>query len=131
MVNADLNGVSEVVSALTKKNSCVAERLKRALTNAAGEVIAESTKITPIKTGELRSRTFIDSPKVSNNSTMDIAFGYEKNGQTFDNLYSVYVHERTELHHPVGQAKFLETAFKNFQGEMLQYLANEVRKCFK
>jgi len=137
MVDADLTGVSESISKLTKINSTVAKKIGHALTLSAGEVIAQATRLTPIETGELRARTFIDTPKSDDNGKHSVYFGYEKNGDMFPktpegtgNLYSVYVHERTELHHPVGQSKFLETAFNNFESEMLQYLALEVRKCF-
>ena len=53
--------------------------------------------------------------------------GYERDVLP-ENAYSVYVHERTELHHDVGQAKFLETALQTKEPEFLPYLKMSVKR---
>lgn len=42
--------------------------------------------------------------------------------------YAVYVHERTDVYHPVGQAKFLETAAAQQRGAMASLIADQMRK---
>lgn len=42
--------------------------------------------------------------------------------------YAIYVHERMDLHHPNGQAKFLETPLRTMRGQMLKILATTFQK---
>lgn len=134
MTDCCLNGVSETFGKIQDKINEMNEELKRKLTLAGGEIIAESTKITPLETGELRARTFINEPELDNGNWI-VNIGYEKGGMSYPatsegtgNEYAVYVHERMDLKHKIGQAKFLETAFKNFESEMLEYIAPDMEQ---
>lgn len=42
--------------------------------------------------------------------------------------YAVYVHENMEAHHPVGQAKFLETATRRHRQEMGAMVRRDMRR---
>ena len=53
--------------------------------------------------------------------------GYERNIPA-ENLYAVSVHERVEIRHKVGQAKFLETALKTKMPEYLPFIKRVIKE---
>ncbi len=101
--------------------------LKTALTEFGGEVQRYSVTLTPVDTGDLRGSSYTGEPESNNNSGLKVEVGYERDVLP-ENAYSVYVHERTELHHDVGQAKFLETALQTKEPEFLPYLKMSVKR---
>jgi len=91
---------------------------------ASGERLKEkSVARTPIDTGELRSRAFV-SPVTSSEDSMSVTVGYESE----DPLYAVYVHERTDVHHKIGQAKFLESSLHEMSSEFLSMMKEVLEK---
>jgi hypothetical protein len=42
--------------------------------------------------------------------------------------HAVPVHERTDVRHPIGEAKFLENALKEEQQALLEAIAAELRR---
>ncbi len=48
----------------------------------------------------------------------------------FSAWYAIYVHERLDVHHPIGQAKFLEVAIRTGAGRMGK-IVREVLKVSK
>ena len=132
-----ITGLSAFASSLNRVQTDALTLLKQGLTSAAEEVIAESVQITPVDTGELRARAFTDTPVVTED-TLEINLGYEKYGTAYpvtpsgsSEEYAVLVHERVEIPHAVGQAKFLETALKSFEPEFLEFLGNAVKEVFQ
>ena len=101
--------------------------LKTALTEFGGEVQRYSVTLTPVDTGDLRGSSYTGEPESNNNSGLKVEVGYERDVLP-ENAYSVYVHERTELHHDVGQAKFLETSLQTKEPEFLPYLKMSVKR---
>lgn len=93
----DLEGFDEVLNNLNEIDNNVEARGMEQLEAAAEVILTRAQQLTPVDTGRLR------------------ASGYTKRRGTkveigFKAPYSLYVHERTDLHHTNGQAKFLETA---------------------
>lgn len=88
-----------------------------------GRVESESTRRCPVETGELRSRVFNEGPLKDGNEYVQVV-GYEKFSAQWEDgrAYAVPVHERTGVHHPVGEAKFLENAVNALSGEYAKYL---------
>jgi len=74
--------------------------------------------LTPIETGNLRGSWYSEVKAQGDNIGVEVGFGAS---------YAVYVHERTELHHPVGQAKFLEEALKRETKNILQILVKSAK----
>ena len=101
--------------------------LKTALTEFGGEVQRYSVTLTPVDTGDLRGSSYTGEPESNNNSGLKVEVGYERDVLP-ENAYSVYVHERTELHHDIGQSKFLETALQTKEPEFLPYLKMSVKR---
>jgi len=46
----------------------------------------------------------------------------------YDAPYSIYVHERVDLHHDQGQAKFLEQPFKKIVDDAEEYYINHLKR---
>jgi len=73
--------------------------VKEALIEEAMEIFAKSQKQVPVDTGRLR-----DSGIVGEGQHGDVTIAYGTD-------YALPVHERTEVKHTVGKAKFLEDPF--------------------
>jgi hypothetical protein len=72
----------------------------------------EAVRRCPIDTGALRKSARV---KIRGNEG-SINFGMD---------YAVYVHERLDLRHPVGEAKFLENAWNVKKKEFMEALLEE------
>lgn len=75
--------------------------------------------LAPRDTGLLRESGFVTRPeRAGGQIECVVGFGAD---------YAVYVHERTEIRHPVGQAKFLETAVFSRASGRGERLATTIR----
>jgi hypothetical protein len=84
-------------------------------------VEAESMRRTPVDTGNLRSSAGGNSRITkANRQGASGEMGYTAN-------YAVHVHERTDLHHTNGEAKFLQNAIS----AVLPKLPNEIGMSIK
>lgn len=103
------------------------ERLKGAGSAALYQeglaVDAESVKRTPVDTGRLRATHYV-APPVQRGDTVVVELG---NGTD----YAVYVHERTDQAHKVGEAKFLQNALNARTTGMLERLQKRTRANLK
>ena len=103
------------------------DKVIQGLKECGGELEAEAVKLTPVDVGEMRSRSFVSDVYVNGSGNLEIAVGFERHGaetgmvnpKARGVLYAVPLHERTNVRHKVGQAKFLETARNNFEREFL------------
>lgn len=80
--------------------------LEEAVKDGLEELKETAIPLTPMLSGGLRGDYGIDGPHTSTSSVE----GSVRTGQTGEGGPAAIVHERTELHHPVGRSKFLETA---------------------
>lgn len=80
--------------------------------------IANAVERTPKDKGLLRASHHADEPVIKGN-VIQGRIGFDKG-------YAVYVHERTELHHPIGEAKFLENAKNEEQPGMPGRVARDI-----
>ncbi|MBE6506420.1 MAG: hypothetical protein E7Z72_00640 [Methanocorpusculum parvum] len=132
-----ITGDDRLVAMLERSMKDMTETAAKAMMKFAGEIMGRSVDLAPIVTGELRSRSFIEGPLINASGTGYIAvIGYEKHGVSSGgknpnakgNFYAVPVHERLDVRHPKGQAKFLEQPYKAASGEYLEYIANAVKE---
>ncbi len=90
---------------------------------AGAEIIKkEAQRRTPVKTGNLR-----DSAVVSSVNTPDgfvASVGFEAD-------YAVFVHERLDLQHKTGEAKFLQNAAEAKESEVLEIVSKIMRRKFR
>lgn len=103
------------------------ERMKgaggAALYEEALAVDALSVKKTPVDTGRLRATHYV-APPVQQGEQVVVELG---NGTE----YAIYVHERTDVAHAVGEAKFLQNALNERSKGMLERLQKRTRRNLK
>ena len=97
----------------------------RAYRAALGKILLnverESIKRTPIDTGNLRR-------SAAGNATVYSANKKGAKGTVYYTAnYAVYVHERTELRHTVGEAKYLQNAIVNVKRKLPFQLSSSLK----
>ena len=119
--------VEGLTAKLDRYTDDMLDKVIQGLKECGGELEAEAVKLTPVDVGEMRSRSFVSDVYVNGSGNLEIAVGFERHGaetgmvnpKARGVLYAVPLHERTNVRHKVGQAKFLETARNNFEREFL------------
>ena len=127
--------VEGLTAKLDRYTDDMLDKVIQGLKECGGELEAEAVKLTPVDVGEMRSRSFVSDVYVNGSGNLEIAVGFERHGaetgmvnpKARGVLYAVPLHERTNVRHKVGQAKFLETARNNFEREFLL----SMRECCK
>lgn len=104
---------------------------KKSLFDEATEIIEESKLEVPVDTGALQGSAYVEY--TDDNS---VEFGYGRSdavgssGVTPQN-YMVAVHERLDVYHPNGKAKFLEDPVNRHKQSMENSLISKIRKFFR
>jgi hypothetical protein len=105
--------------------------LVRAMPDAVGRALREEAEIemteakerTPVDTGALRASGHVTGPeRAGKQISVDLNYG----GVAAP--YAVYVHEDMDAHHPVGQAKFLESTLLESAPHMPKRIATRVER---
>ena len=110
-VNATIQGVTKLVTALEKLEKEAKQRMRGALNRVAGEIFAESQRATPVDTGNLRASGRIDAA-TDENLTATISYG----GTAAE--YALAVHETHK-----SQSKFLEEPFRKNERRFREEMA--------
>lgn len=90
--------------------------VERAVEKEARKIKVESQKLAPVDTGFLQS-----SARVKKTGDAKFVIAYLAS-------YAMPVHERTEVKHENGEAKFLETAMKDHASKFLPNVKKSVKK---
>jgi hypothetical protein len=106
-----VTGAKELLAKLKLFKDRAKAAASAALYQRALQIIALSDSMVPVDTGRLRASHFVGLPDDSGKLKM----GYGAN-------YAMPVHERLDVKHEHGQAKFLETAFDNFASSNAAWL---------
>jgi hypothetical protein len=118
-----LQGTEQLRDALAKFGDQAPQAAARALYQEGETIMTASKKLVPVETGSLRASGAVYGPEIEG-SRVTVTLGY---GNT-SVRYAVIVHERLGVHHPVGQAKFLESVALQAVAGMEERLAVRVRK---
>lgn len=123
-----LIGDDILISKLRATEKEMNHKVARAMQKAGGEIIRVAIPKTPLKTGELRKRSFNEGP-LEKDGIYSQVVGYEKFADLWDkdNPYAVAVHENLEAKHRVGEAKYLEKAVNETAPKLEKYLAKQVK----
>lgn len=131
-VNYSLTGAKELKGFFRRSPERLGWGLKKAALADIQEVMAESQGEVPVETGTLRDAAFIKQDSRGN-----ITFGYDgkhlrPHGHSIvpTDEYMVAVHERLDVKHAEGKAKFLEDPVNRYQQRLEESLGNRVRKFF-
>ncbi len=131
-VTLNLDGTDKLLKQFRIEEENISDAVARGMAKFAGEIESDAVKLTPVRFGNLRKRSFTSGPEYDPETHQYVMIiGYEKEGQTFEHRYAVPVHERTYARHKIGQAKFLEVAVKRRTNEYLDYMAGILEKELK
>ena len=125
-------GLNAVIAKFKQLEQNLPAAVAAGLYEAASNIMDKSLSLVPVDTGALRSTGHVELPKIDGGH-VSVEMGYGgpagRNGQAVgagrapirkDGTpgkprtapssvgYATHVHERTDVNHPVGQAKFLE-----------------------
>ena len=104
MFKIKLSGIENVQQNLQNLDKVIEGVLKEELYKMGQHLRSESVKECPVDTGRLRASATV-TPVKKENEKYFVEVGYGTD-------YAIYVHERTELHHNIGKAKYLEDPLK-------------------
>ena len=135
----EIVGTENVIRNLRRLGLEAPNALAAGLYEEAQGTMTLAKTLTPVEFGNLRASGHVALPTI-NGPVVEIALGFggpagsgNHGGQTNaeDVGYAVYVHERVELKHPVGQAKFLEAAFQQRAEKLPTRLAAHLRRAWE
>lgn len=110
-IGGTVKGLAEIKDALAKVKAEQDKKKRKALTRIGVFVKADSVKMTPVDTSNLRGSAYSDV-----DGAKKVFIGYTA-------FYAPFVHEDLEAKHTVGEAKFLEKSVKMNQDRILEELA--------
>lgn len=121
-----ITGINELRRALDRAGDLADKALESAMFLEQEAVIAEAKARTPVDTNVLRASGTVLPPKVQG-GRIEVEAGFGGAAQE----YAVPVHERLGVHHPVGQSKFLESAFLERAPKIPANLARRVEAAWR
>ena len=137
-----VTGTKEVIAALQALKDRAPESLEGGLFEFGSLVEGDAKVLTPVRTGNLRASGYTITPTLESLSEMSdvdpesralavrsaeqitAVVGFGGPAQR----YALIQHERTDFHHAVGQAKYLETAVTGRAQDMPDVLAARMRR---
>ena len=99
------DGIDDFARFLRETPGIVVKDVEAALLQEGENAMGVSVRRTPVDTGNLRATAHVKPPR-SRGGTVTVLLAYGTD-------YAIYVHEILTNAHPVGRAKFLESAVKD------------------
>jgi len=118
-----LEGVAGVLAVLDRLAKSTPGAIGGGLFREAQRVATASRHLTPVDTGALRASHDVDRPEYSGR---DVSVRISVGGPAAK--YALFVHENLQARHPVGQAKFLETALSEATPGMARRIADDIER---
>lgn len=116
-------GMDELLATMQSIPARLGQRMAGTMYRHAEEIMTDAKRLTPVDTGALRGSGHVRSPVVTPRMVaVTLGFG----GPAI--RYALVQHERTDFHHTVGQAKFLEQPLRQRVPHLLQQLAVDIRE---
>lgn len=125
-MTVELKGVRELIRRLDSTPAAVRDACGKGLYRFGEKIMSESKdRYVPVDTGTLKRSGRVDRPEISGDN-VSVKLSYGGAAQA----YALVQHERTDFHHPHGQAKYLETPVKihGTQAGVNQFLVPEIRR---
>jgi hypothetical protein len=101
-----LTGQNQILQRIRRIAKQMPDTVLKALTQEGNVELTEMRRRTPVQFGPLRASLTMSVERKGSTLTLEFGAG----GPSAP--YAVYVHERTELFHKVGEAKFIERPLK-------------------
>lgn len=119
-------GLGSLKNKLNKLGDGASNIAATVLYQESEKIITDAKRLTPVLTGDLRNSGFVRPPRVQKSGvSIELGFG----GAAAP--YAVFVHERVDIPHKVGQAKYLETAFVARKDAVVVRLSEELKRFYK
>lgn len=123
-LSIDAKGIQALRTSLRDELRRMSDAVSAALYDEALKIDARALEedMAPWDTGRLKQSHYVAPPTVDaagERITVDLGYGV---------AYAIYVHERTELHHPHGQAKWLQRTLEQFAQGFEQRIAAKVKR---
>lgn len=109
-----VKGLDQTMSRLNALIADIKDRTPEGLLDAGLQVEGVARERAPVLTGNLRNSGYTRQA-----TPLTVAVG-------FNAAYAVFVHENLEAYHPVGQAKFLESALSDNIDRIVAIVARRV-----
>lgn len=121
------DGTSQIVANINQELKKIQGGTEARLRQAAELILETAKELCPKDTLALVESGYIEIRKMATGWVAEIGFARpdapaKVAGKKPPEAYAVYVHENMEVHHPIGQAKFLEEAVKLREREVLAIL---------
>lgn len=116
-----VKGVAQIQAVLASLGPRLLEEGGRALYAEAREIQKTSMRRTPVETGALRASHETTRPVLERG---EVSVTIQVGGPAAP--YAVPVHERLDVHHPVGEAKFLERSVLDATAGMGERIASRI-----
>lgn len=117
---ARMRGTERMVAKLLKLQQDFPDRVERAILQEAKIELTEAKRRTPVDTGTLRASGKVGMMREGRTIIAIFSFGGPAES------YVVYVHERLDVFHMVGQAKFLESVLNESRAHMAKRIAKRI-----
>lgn len=127
-ITAKFEGFGELQAQLKREEAKYLKGTKRATKMEANKIMDDSVQEVPKDTHNLADSAFVEQ-----DSNGNVTFGYGAPGhvngknQMDSTEYMVAVHERLDVHHPNGKAKFLEDPVNRHVESLEASLISRVR----
>ncbi len=126
MAKVKLTGLKQIrrnMMKILRQNAPAAARTF--LYSAGNEIMEESRKRAPVDSGDLRRSAYVTIPKTTGDKT-EFEFGYGGAAAA----YAIPQHERTELSHRQGEAKFLDNAVSSEMAGARRIALRKAKRAF-
>ena len=124
--NVRIEGFGDLDRYLRRASAQVLDAAEDALVMEANEMMTEAKAQTPVDTGTLRgSGTVFPAKRKRDGVEVELGFGGAAAG------YVIPVHQRLDVHHPVGNALFLERPVLAGSRRLRQRLHNEIERALR
>jgi hypothetical protein len=120
MAKLRLTGLNEIRQTLRRIAKEMPDVIVKAMTQEGNIELTEMRRRTPVEFGPLRASLSMTVKREG--SRISIEFG--AGGPSAP--YAIYVHERTELHHRIGEAKFIERPLKESGPHFSERIARRI-----
>ena len=130
-IEFDIDGLSELNDTIKRAGWDIIGATRRGMVSEAHEIMDESVTEVPVETGALRDSAFVEE------DADGVTFGYGGNNVQTNPItgkstsdYMIAVHERLDVNHPVGKAKFLEDPINQHRERGEDSLISKIKRFF-
>lgn len=119
---AKVAGIDAVLQSLKGAATDWQKAMAGAIYQEGLALIADSIPQVPVQTSRLKNSNYVQKPDSIENPVVRVGYNTD---------YAYWVHERTELYHRVGKAKFLEDPMNARKVGYVDRLIARAQKLFK